>query len=140
MILVSPDHLVYFERRLLLYASIANITIVKHIKVAINSMKVPCENVVWYVLPAIRSELAKELAKVISQKEISEILGITQAAVSQYVSNKRGSRIELPDDARVAIADLADDIARVGTGDPTLAICEICKKIREDEHCEICPK
>lgn len=103
-------------------------------------MKAPCEDVVWYVLPAIRSELAKELAKVMSQKEISEILEITQAAVSQYVSNKRGSRIKLSDDVRAAIADLADDIARVGTGDPTLAICEICKKIREDEHCEICPK
>ncbi len=102
-------------------------------------MKAPCENVVWYVLPAIRSELAKELAKVMSQKETSEILGITQAAVSQYVSNKRGSRIELSDDVRAAIADLADDIARVGTDDPTLAICEICKKIREDKHCEICP-
>nr|QNO46753.1 hypothetical protein DEIDBPHB_00002 [Methanosarcinales archaeon ANME-2c ERB4] len=102
-------------------------------------MKAPCENVVWYVLPAIRSELAKELAKVMSQKEISEILGITQAAVSQYVSNKRGSKIELSDDVKAAIADLADDIARVGTGDPTLAICEICQKIRENEHCEICP-
>ncbi len=102
-------------------------------------MKVPCEIAVWYALPAIRSELAKELAKVMSQKEISEILGITQAAVSQYVSNKRGSKIELQDDARAAIADLADDIARVGTVDPTQRICEICRKIREDEHCEICP-
>jgi len=102
-------------------------------------MKVPCENVVWYVLPTIRSELAKELAKAMSQKEISEILGITQAAVSQYVSNKRGSKIELQDDALAAIADLADDIARVGAGDPTQRICEICKKIQEDEHCEICP-
>ena len=103
-------------------------------------MKAPCENVVWYVLPAIRSELAKELAKVMSQKEISEILGITQAAVSQYVSNKRGSRIELQDDIRAAIADLADDITGGGTDDPTLTICEICKKIREDEHCKICPE
>ncbi len=103
-------------------------------------MKAPCENVVWYVLPAIRSELAKELAKVMSQKEISKILGITQAAVSQYVSNKRGSKIKLSDDARAAIADLADDIASVGTGDPTLKICEVCKKIREDEHCKVCPE
>ena len=103
-------------------------------------MKVPCEIAVWYALPAIRSELAKELAKVMSQKEISEILGITQAAVSQYVSNKRGSKIELQDDARAAIADLADDIARVDAGDPTIRICEICKKIREDGHCEICPR
>ena len=102
-------------------------------------MKVPCETVVWYVLPAIRSELAKELAKAMTQKEISEILGITQAAVSQYVSNKRGSRIELPDDVRAAIADLADDIIGGGIDDLTRRMCEICKKIREGEHCEICP-
>ncbi|MHC1574233.1 MAG: transcriptional regulator [Candidatus Methanogasteraceae archaeon] len=102
-------------------------------------MKVPCENVVWYVLPAIRSELAKELAKAMSQKEISEILGITQAAVSQYVSNKRGSKIELQDDVKGDIANLAADIARGETDDLMMRICEICRKIREDEHCEICP-
>ncbi|KAF5412152.1 MAG: transcriptional regulator [Euryarchaeota archaeon] len=102
-------------------------------------MKVPCENVVWYVLPAIRSELAKELAKAMSQKEISEILGITQAAVSQYVSNKRGSKIELQDDVKGVIANLAADIARGETDDLMMRICEICRKIREDEHCEICP-
>ncbi len=102
-------------------------------------MKVPCENVVWYVLPAIRSELAKELAKVMSQKEISEILGITQAAVSQYVSNKRGSKIELQDDVKGVIANLAADIARGETDNLMMRICEICRKIREDEHCEICP-
>jgi len=102
-------------------------------------MKAPCENVVWYVLPAIRSELAKELAKAMSQKEISEILGITQAAVSQYISNKRGSKIELSDDVRAAIADLADDITGGSADGPMRGMCEICRKIREDEHCEICP-
>jgi hypothetical protein len=102
-------------------------------------MKAPCENVVWYALPAIRSELAKELAKAMSQKEISEILGITQAAVSQYVSNKRGSRIELHDDVKAAIADLADDITGGSADDLMRGMCEICKKIQEDEHCEICP-
>ena len=102
-------------------------------------MKVPCENVVWYVLPAIRSELAKDLAKAMTQKEISEILGITQAAVSQYISDKRGSKIELPDDVRAAIADLADDITGGGIDDLTMRMCEICRRIREDEHCDICP-
>jgi predicted transcriptional regulator len=96
-------------------------------------MKFPCENVVWYVLPAIRSELSKELAKVMSQKEISEILGITQAAVSQYVSNKRGSKIEFQDDVMDAIHDLANDIAAGNLDNQASRICEICIKVREDE-------
>ncbi|RZN41584.1 MAG: transcriptional regulator [Methanosarcinales archaeon] len=96
-------------------------------------MKFPCENVVWYVLPAIRSELSKELAKVMSQKKISEILGITQAAVSQYVSNKRGSKIEFQEDVLDAIHDLANDIAAGNLDNQTSRICEICIKARKDE-------
>ncbi len=35
-------------------------------------MKPPCEVIVWYVIPTIRAELAKELVKMgMSQKEIS---------------------------------------------------------------------
>ena len=50
-----------------------------------------CEIVVWYVIPTIRSELAKELLNLgMKQKEISELLDITQPAVSQYISDKRG--------------------------------------------------
>jgi predicted transcriptional regulator len=95
-------------------------------------MKAPCEIAVWYVLPAIRSELSKELAKAMSQKEISEILGITQSAVSQYVSNKRGSKIEFQEDVMDAIRDLANDIAAGNLDNQTLRICEICIKVRED--------
>ena len=57
-------------------------------------MKPPCELIVWYVIPTIRAELAKELIKLgLSQKEVSERLGITQSAVSQYVKDKRGKGI-----------------------------------------------
>lgn len=56
-------------------------------------MKPPCELIVWYVLPTIRYELTKELLRLgLSQKEVSESLGITQAAVSQYVKEKRTLR------------------------------------------------
>jgi predicted transcriptional regulator len=52
-------------------------------------MKPPCELIVWYVIPTIRAELAKEMIKLgLSQKEVSERLGITQSAVSQYVKDK----------------------------------------------------
>ncbi|HUI40108.1 MAG TPA: helix-turn-helix domain-containing protein [Methanothrix sp.] len=49
-------------------------------------MKFPCEIIVWDVLPSIRAAIAKELVKRgISQKEVSQMLGITPPAVSQYV-------------------------------------------------------
>ena len=40
-------------------------------------MKPPCEMVVWYVIPAIRSELAKDLLALgMKQKKISELMDI----------------------------------------------------------------
>ena len=61
-------------------------------------MKPPCEIVVWYVLPSIRCKLAKELLSLgMKQKEISEVLDITQPAVSQYISDKRGQEITFDD-------------------------------------------
>ena len=51
-------------------------------------MKPPCEMVVWYIIPAIRSELAKDLLKLgMKQKKISELMDITQPAVSQYLKS-----------------------------------------------------
>ena len=74
-------------------------------------MKPPCEMVVWYVIPAIRSELAKDLLKLgMKQKTISELMDITQPAVSQYLTDKRGSGIEFNDDVKQLIQDFADDL------------------------------
>jgi hypothetical protein len=50
----------------------------------------PCESAVKYKVPAIKAELARKLKKQgKSQKEIAAILGVTEAAVSQYLSGKR---------------------------------------------------
>ena len=68
-------------------------------------MKPPCEMVVWYVIPAIRSELAKDLLKLgMKQKTISELMDITQPAVSQYLTDKRGSGIEFARESRQKIS------------------------------------
>jgi predicted transcriptional regulator len=50
---------------------------------------------VWDVLPAIRRELAKSLVHEhrLSQRETAEKLGITEAAVSQYLSAKRAKGV-----------------------------------------------
>lgn len=55
----------------------------------------PQEIEVWYVLPAIRRELTKSLVSHgLSQKEIAIKLEVTEAAVSQYIKEKRASSIK----------------------------------------------
>lgn len=56
--------------------------------------KHPLEIEYWHILPALRRELAMSLKeKGLKQREIANILGITEAAVSQYVKGCRGKLI-----------------------------------------------
>ncbi len=95
-------------------------------------MKPPCEIVVWYVIPAIRSELAKELLNLgMKQKDVSELMDITQPAVSQYITDKRGSGIKLDNHVKTMIKDFAFELS---TGESTKAdlisrTCMICKQV-----------
>lgn len=54
----------------------------------------PQELEVWYLLPALRRELAKQLKLMkIPQKGIAMLLGVSEAAVSQYFKEKRAKKI-----------------------------------------------
>ncbi|MEM4337031.1 MAG: helix-turn-helix domain-containing protein [Candidatus Woesearchaeota archaeon] len=54
----------------------------------------PQEIEVWYILPALRKELAIAMKKHgLKQNEISKKLGVTAPAVSQYLRNKRANII-----------------------------------------------
>ncbi|ODS40336.1 hypothetical protein BEH94_05390 [Candidatus Altiarchaeales archaeon WOR_SM1_SCG] len=108
-------------------------------------MKSPCELVVWHLLPAIRAELVKNLKKEqILQKDIAKYMGITPPSVSQYLSGKRGSDMELPEEIMLKIRELAK---RIITEDMSpfeimKSICPICiearkKKILCDLHRKI---
>ncbi|MCQ2971359.1 hypothetical protein SAMN05216439_1002 [Methanobrevibacter gottschalkii] len=96
-------------------------------------MKPPCEIVVWYVIPAIRSELAKELLNLgMKQKDVSELMDITQPAVSQYITDKRGSGIKLDDNVRDMIKNFARQLS---VGEATKAdlistTCKICNHVK----------
>lgn len=97
-------------------------------------MRSPCEITIWYVLPRIRSELAKELANLgLPQKEIAKRLGITQPAVSQYLREKRGRGIEFKENVMLAIRKLAKDLADDVIDNLIFGVCEICTKVREDK-------
>jgi predicted transcriptional regulator len=96
----------------------------------------PCETAVWQILPTIRSAVAKELTRLgLSQMNISECLGITQPAVSQYITSKRGTTIAVSDNVRCLIQSLAEDIARGKNLDLSERMCEICTQIQGDEKC-----
>jgi predicted transcriptional regulator len=104
-------------------------------------MKAPCEIIVWYILPGIRSELAKELVKHgLSRKDVSRRLGITPAAVSQYLTDKRGCDLVIGEEAKKEIKKLARDILEdAASDDLTIRICGVCKLFKgEKSICEIC--
>lgn len=97
-------------------------------------MKCPCEIIVWDVLPCIRAALAIELVEMgLSQIEISKMLGITQAAVSQYTSKKRGTKINFQHDAKSEIKRLANDLLHGSEDDLLVRICKICMTVRAYE-------
>ena len=95
-------------------------------------MKPPCEVIVWYVIPTIRAELAKELVKMgMSQKEISTRLGITQSAVSQYIKDKRGKGIPINKDVRKGIKVLAKQVMVEKEPKETIpGICMVCAIVK----------
>ena len=47
----------------------------------------PQEIEVWYVIPAIRKQLAKALVgeHKLPQKQVADIMGVSSAAISQYL-------------------------------------------------------
>lgn len=99
-------------------------------------MKPPCEIVVWYVIPSIRSKLAKELLKLgMKQKEISQMLDITQPAVSQYISDKRGHELQFNPIVNQYIKDMAKDMneGKLEPVDLIPRFCHICKTIKTQE-------
>ncbi len=88
--------------------------------------KVPCEVITWYVLPVIRRELATNLVKEhgITQKKTAELLGLTNAAISQYVSKKRG-KIDLKG---LGEEEFEVSAKRILEGKPANEeICRLCK-------------
>lgn len=74
-------------------------------------MKLPNEIMSWYVEPAIRNALVKELKRLgLKQEKIAQLFEITPSAVSQYVKNKRGTEVQFEDDFNKKIKDSAKRI------------------------------
>ena len=97
-------------------------------------IKLPQEIEVWYIIPAIRREFAKGLVKKnLKQREIARMLGVTDAAVSQYFSSKRGSEVKFNQRVKREIKTSVEKIAK--GGDVLVEIQKICKSCKKDGIC-----
>jgi len=105
----------------------------------------PCADVHWRILPAVCRELAICMEKEgMPQKKIAEALGATSAAVSQYLSGKRGGR-RLGAAAKAACRRLAKRVAngKVKGGKISVEIAKILAIARglrdwRGDPCAIC--
>jgi uncharacterized protein len=98
-------------------------------------MEAPCQKIVWDVLPAIRAAIAVELVRYgVSQVEAARMLEIAPSAVSQYLSGKRGYRIEFEDDVKKSIELLAQDLKDGRKINLVQRTCDICRQLREGDE------
>ncbi|UCF49518.1 MAG: hypothetical protein JSU91_07155 [Thermoplasmatales archaeon] len=94
--------------------------------------RTPCEYLLWNLLPAIRSEIARSMVNDfgLNQKEAAAKLDIQPAAVCMYLSDKRGkSNIknefflnEVKNSAKKIIQDNDIDLVK-----ETCRLCKILK-------------
>ena len=104
-------------------------------------MRPPCEEIVQEFLPTFRSLIAKELIDKydFSQVEVAEKLGTTQAAVSQYLSSKRGQinplKVKSMTKVKAAASEVAKDVAenKLTEFDLTSSFCKLCLELRTSQ-------
>lgn len=105
-------------------------------------MRSYCEIVASEVLPSFRSIITKELIDVhgLTQKEAGDLLGITQPAVSQYLKEARGLRVntiakhpEIMAIIEEIVGDLLNENEHKMVGSK---VCKICRMVRIDRLLE----
>lgn len=95
------------------------------------SKKMPCELVVFELLPTARGAIAKELVERYgyTQSSVAKMFGITSAAISQYVKGLRGGNVyvdnsEYRDQFYERISAIADRLSE--GADLSIELCKLC--------------
>jgi predicted transcriptional regulator len=102
----------------------------------------PQEIEVWYIIPAIRKELAKILTEEygLTQEKAANILGVSKAAVCQYLGKKRAINVKFP----LGIKKEMTKSAKILVDNPKLALREILRLLAAIKKmrcsCEICKR
>ena len=97
----------------------------------------PCEIIVKRVLPALRAMIARELVGKygFAQAQVANILGVTQASVSHYLSAKRGKIAEgicEPEELKHTASEIASKIAKgvLKREDLPKLFCNFCSRLK----------
>ncbi len=107
--------------------------------------RTPCEYIMWNGLPVIRKEIAESMINDfgLNQKETSQKLGVTPAAVCQYLSNKRGKIKIIDEDILKEIRESASIIIDKESEVVVSETCRICKILKDKGIfpviCKSCP-
>jgi len=103
-----------------------------------TGFQLPCEQIVRVVIPSLRGEIVRRLSKnhKMAQKEIAEILGLSQPSISYYINNKRGDHLDILDQYNDKIEEIIKIIVDTKSFpyDQILnIICSICDSIKKSE-------
>lgn len=103
------------------------------------SNKTSCEEIVKGYLPTIRSLIAKQLTTQygLSQIQVAKKLGTTQAAISQYLSSRRGMKTskQFIENTRLkeALEQATSEIAKSDEQNIfSIQLCNLCSIIRKE--------
>src|SRR3990170_3728682 len=108
-------------------------------------MPTNCEAVARHVLPLYRAFVAKELIEKhgYTQVQAAKKLGTTQAAISQYVTSKRGHKgipnyDAIAPDVQAAAVRVAKRLAEAGMNldEFSGSFCEVCNALRQAKKCQ----
>jgi predicted transcriptional regulator len=103
-------------------------------------MSTSCESVARHILPLYRSFVAKELVKKYkyTQVQAAKKLGTTQAAISQYLTAKRGHKgIQNYEEVASLVQNAAAEVAeRLTTTDMSPeefsdSFCDLCRSLQK---------
>ena len=114
----------------------------------------PQEIQVWYIIPALRKGLTLEMKKLgLDQKTIAKIIGVTEAAVSQYIKEKRANEIQFDEKTKEEIKKSAQLISQnsillfqemqhlLDKALENKVLCKFCHSMNDlPDDCEICFK
>jgi hypothetical protein len=102
----------------------------------------PCEKAVWYHLPQIRADLAIELVKTgMTQSQAAKKLGVTPAAVSQYIHKKRGMQLQKSMDYCKQIeAAVQKILEEASSNDLHQIVCNCCRLLQQEGEQVVCGK
>ena len=117
----------------------------------VNKMLQPQEVEVFYILPAIRRELALSMKEQgYKQKDIAKKLWTTEPAISQYLTSKRATEVKFNkniqeeiknstkkiNDYKTLTAVLQDLLRKINKSKITCGVCK--SKISLENNCNIC--